>query len=403
MPPFEFGLDPIFWPLAIAIAWAIGEFIHHWIRLPRISMYALVGFVLAQTQSGFLPSLQNSTLLLLANIAFALILFELGYRINLRWLRSNPWLGATSLLESIATFYAVYFVGAWLELPLISSLVLATLMMPTSPAALMHLVNEQRSSGQVTERALHLSAFSCVSSILAFKTLLGFLSFDHSGKLLLAIGDSFVVLVVSILIGIIFGIIVPELLKRLGKERNWDSTIAFAIAVILLVVTTYILQLSSILAALTFGIITRHRRILFTPAKRNFGALGNLLTVLLFVFAAATLDWQAVKTGITIGLLLIAIRFLTKTLSVLVFAKFSGISWQKGILTGIALMPASILPPLLLLQLSTFDSSLLTYNLYNDLYAPANAAILLLSLLAPIVVQQALSYAGETRDDKQKG
>jgi hypothetical protein len=38
--------------------------------------------------------------LLLADLAFGLILFELGYRINLRWLRTNPWIGVSSLAEA---------------------------------------------------------------------------------------------------------------------------------------------------------------------------------------------------------------------------------------------------------------------------------------------------------------
>ena len=36
---------------------------------------------------------------MLADVAFGLILFELGYRINLRWLRTNPWIGVSGLVE----------------------------------------------------------------------------------------------------------------------------------------------------------------------------------------------------------------------------------------------------------------------------------------------------------------
>jgi Kef-type K+ transport system membrane component KefB len=78
------------WSFAIVLAWIAGEFGARWTGLPRISIYGLVGFVLASTQTGFLPSAEQSNILLFANIAFGLVLFEMGYRVNLRWLRSNP-------------------------------------------------------------------------------------------------------------------------------------------------------------------------------------------------------------------------------------------------------------------------------------------------------------------------
>ena len=43
------------WPLAIAIAWVLGEATHRMKSLPRISVYGLVGFGLANTQIGLLP------------------------------------------------------------------------------------------------------------------------------------------------------------------------------------------------------------------------------------------------------------------------------------------------------------------------------------------------------------
>ena len=39
------------WPLALAVAWIAGEFGHRWTGLPRISIYGLVGFILANLQT----------------------------------------------------------------------------------------------------------------------------------------------------------------------------------------------------------------------------------------------------------------------------------------------------------------------------------------------------------------
>ena len=144
------------WPLAVVLAGIAGELAHRWLALPRISIYAVVGFGLGQT--GLLPPGSNDSMLLLANVAFGLVLFEFGYRINLRWLRLNAWITATGVLEASCAFAAVYAVARASGMPLLTTLLLAALAMSTSPAVLMRVVNEQRSSGQVTERVLHIAA-----------------------------------------------------------------------------------------------------------------------------------------------------------------------------------------------------------------------------------------------------
>ncbi|TAJ81257.1 MAG: sodium:proton antiporter [Gallionellaceae bacterium] len=381
------------WPLALALAWVVGEFAHSLIRAPRISSYGIVGFLLASGQSGFLPPSNEGAIMLLANIAFGLILFELGYRINLRWLRNNPWLGVTSLVEAGTTFAAVYFVAQWFGMPLIPSLLLSSLAMATSPAAVLRVVNEQRSSGQVTERILHLSAFSCVLAVLAFKAIVGLWVFQSTGDILHALWNSLIVLLVSASLGGLFGAAVPALLTKMGNSGR-DATVAFAIAVIMLVALTHTLKLSPVPAALAFGLMARHRRIAFSQAQQNFGALGNLLTVLLFVFMASTLEWPLVKEGFWLALALMAARFMSKTAGVVVFARISGITWRKGLLTGMALTPLSAFVILLLEQ-----SRHLGIGLMDQLAALA-ATTLFLEVIGPIATQRALVFAKEVPDGK---
>lgn len=97
------------WPISLLIAWFAGELGYRWAKLPHISIYAIVGFSLASTQTGLLPSIQPPSILLLANIGFGLILFESGYRINLRWLSYNPWVAASSITEATLTFFWFIF------------------------------------------------------------------------------------------------------------------------------------------------------------------------------------------------------------------------------------------------------------------------------------------------------
>lgn len=385
---FAFSPD-VAWSFAIILAWGVGEFVARWTSLPRISIYGLVGFVLASSQSGFLPASGQSNILFFANVAFGLILFEMGYRVNLRWLRVNPWIGVTGLIEAVFTFLVVYGICTLYGVADINALLLSSLAMSTSPAGVLRVVNETRSSGQVTERILHLTAINCVLAVFAFKVIVGFAVFRTSGVFTDAVSSSLLVLFGSAMLGAMFGVGVPSVMRKLGKLAQ-DGTIAFALAVILLVAITHAAKLSPVLATMTFGLVARHYRVALNHTQRNFGALGELLTVLLFVFVVSTLEWKTVLTGSGLAFLLVLARFATKTLSVTMFAHKSGISWKKGVATGIALAPMSAFVILVLEQ-----ARYLGIEFVDELEALA-AMTFFMEIVAPIITQRALIWAKET-------
>ncbi|WP_157265508.1 cation:proton antiporter [Azohydromonas aeria] len=387
------GATELGWPLLLALAWVVGELGYRWTKLPRISLYALVGFAAAQLGGTLLPAAGDNTGMLLANISFGLILFEFGYRINLRWLRINPWLGASGVLEASLTFVAIYFLSRAWGSPVLTSLLLASLSMSTSPAAVMRVINEQRSAGQVTERLLHLTALNCVLSVFAFKVVVGFWAFDSSGNVWQAVSSSVLVLVASAALGIAFGIGMPGLLRRLGTLGR-DATVAFAVAVILLVGIAQAFKLSPLLAALAFGLVARHHRVALTQTQRNFGVLGELLAVALFTYTAMAVEWPRVVAGLGLGLALVTLRLVIKVACVTALARASGSSWRKGALTGLALTPISVFVILLLDQTRYLGIDLL------DQLAPLAAATLLLELVGPAVSQYALRRAGECRESE---
>lgn len=393
MPNLLTILTDLAWPVTICLAWLAGEFGHRFTGLPRISFYGVVGFTLAAPQIGVLPPSGAGPVLLLADVGFGLILFELGYRINLRWLRTNPWFGVAALVESLGTFIAVYFVATWFDTTDMTALLLAALAMSTSPATVIRVINEQRSSGQVTERVLHLSALNCVLAVFTFNVIVGFWIFKSSADIGDATVNSLVALALSATLGAVFGLVVPALLRQLGNFSS-NATVGFALAVILLVTVTYTIQLSPVVATLAFGLMARHRRVAFGQAQRNFGILGELLTVLLFVFAASTLDWRTVfdSAVMTLAVAVVVVRLLTKTIGVALFSELSGVSWRKGALTGLALAPVSVFVILLLEH-----ARLRGVNLAGELQAMAGVT-LLLEVLGPILIQRALIWAKESQE-----
>ena len=388
MPDLYTLLTNLAWPIALCIAWLAGEFGQRWTSLPRISFYGPIGFAMASSQLGALPSVGEGPVLALADVAFGLILFELGYRINLRWLRTNPWLAVAGVSEALASFVAVYYAAIGFGTAAMTALMLGALAVSTSPATVVRIINEQRSAGQVTERVLHLAALNCVLGVFAFNVIISAWLSHTPGDIGEASVRSLAALALSGAVGAGFGLAVPALLRALGKPTQ-DATVAFALAVVLLIAITYSVQLSPVVAALAFGLTARHSRIAFSQAQRNFGALGELLTVLLFVYAASTLDWRKIVAGGLLVLALVAARLLAKTAGVTLFAHLSGISWRKGALTGLALAPMSIFA---ILQIE--HAQLRGVHVVDELRAMA-AVTMLLEVFGPFLLQRALVWARE--------
>lgn len=382
------------WPLTLLVAWAMGEVGQRWLRIPRISIYAITGFLLASSQAGLLPPTPSERILLLANIAFGLIIFEAGYRINLRWLRANPWIAVTSVAESALSFGAVYALVRWRGMAEDPALMVAALAMATSPATVLRVITELRTSGQVTERIMHLAALNTALAVLVLKVLVGLTPTGSVGDVPEATYDTVLVLLAAVLSGLLMGAFVPALLKAVRRTTQ-DGTIAYAIAVIVLAALNHSLGLSPMLATLTFGLVSRHRRVFLTATQRGFGTLGSVLTVVLFVFAAVSLEWRQVGAGLGLGVAIVLVRQAAKIAAVGSFSFLSGISWRKGLFTGLAMAPMSAVALLVLEQSREIDLGLL------DQLAPLAAASLLMEMLGPIVVGRVLHFAQETPDTQE--
>jgi len=195
-------------------------------------------------------------------------------------------------------------------------------------------------------------------------------------------------------LGAVMGFTVPAILHRIGRPAQ-DGTMAFALGVVLLVALSRAAQVSPVLASLAFGLTARHRRVSFARTERNFGGLGELLTVLLFVFAVSRIEWDRVVDGLALGVILLLARFVVKTAAVALFSGVGGISWRKGLLTGIALAPMSVFVTLLLEQTRYVGIVLV------DELAPLAAMTLLLEVAGPIITQRALVWARETPQDQE--
>lgn len=380
-------LPVLVWPLLLLGAWLIGEWAHHRLALPRITCYALAGILAGSAQLGWLPASAEPLMALAAHIGFGLLLFEAGYRVNLRWYVHNPGLLAAGLLDAALSFVGVYLVAQWTGSPPAQAALIAALGMAASPAALVRVLHEQRAAGQISERLVHVAALNCLLAVIVFKAVLGLTVFEQSGSLAGALYTGVWATVVSAALGLLAGGLLPWLLR--SRALSGDRSLPYALAVLALVGATHVLQLSPIVAALVFGLVARHRREVFSRHARGFGPLGDLLTLALFVYLGSRLDGALALAGLGAGLALVLTRLLTSCAVMTALARWSGTTWRKGALTGLGLMPLSAFALLLLEQSRHLELDLL------DGLAPLMAALLILELLGPVCTQLALRWGGE--------
>lgn len=379
------------WPAVLLLAWLAGEIAHRGLAIPRVCAYSLAGIVYSAWGGAPHDAETRAAMSFLANFSLALFLFELGHRINLRWLVTNYWLTLTGIAESLLTFVVVRAIALAMGQSPEIAMVLGALSVATSPAALVRVVNDLRGSGQVTERALHLCAINCLISVLLMKGAIGYWQLLASGSVVSAVWNSAAILAVSVGCGILVGVPLPWLLRRLRADER-GVTIVFALAVMLVTLLTQGVNVSPLLAALTLGVLMRRKRLVLTPAQRNFGVLGELLTLFLFVFVAGMATWPTTAAGLALAVLLSLGRIAAKMSATSAFAHVSGTSTRKGALTGLALAPLSTFA-LLLLEYSRTAG----FGLADSALSAIAGMVIVMEFVGPVFAQWALVLAGEAQ------
>jgi Kef-type K+ transport system membrane component KefB len=195
-------------------------------------------------------------------------------------------------------------------------------------------------------------------------------------------------------VGAVFGVIAPVLNRMASTAQNsvQTTTVTFALCVLLLTGLAQTLQLSPLLAALAFGAVARERRVMLSHAQRNFGALGDVLTVFLFVFIGSLLSWEGLLGSLLLGAVVMTVRSSVHVLVNAGVARISGTTFRKGALTGLSLMPMSAFALLLLEESRRYG-----FDLGRESLPVIVGLLVMQDVIGPWVTQRALLWAGEAQ------
>ena len=373
--------------LLALLAALVGEVVWRTLRWPRMLGYTLVGTVLALASRG--ATGHEPALRLAIDGALALLLFEAGARLNLRWLARNPWLLATSLFEAALAGVAVWSMLRSLAIAPEVAAPLAIIAAGVSPAVLQRVVGELHAAGQVTERLLTLAALNTLYAVLAMKLFSAGLLLSDPGTWLEALSPVLFSFFGSILVGAALGEGLALIARRFDLRED-NAMVLLLAAVLLALVIAKTLQLSALLVPLLAGIWLRNRSERPWVWPRHFGSAGGVLVLVLFVAVASA--WRLDTVGATIGIAaaLVLARAVAKALAVLLLARPSGLGLGQALCLGAALLPMSATAWVLALDFSARHPAA-----GAQLMPVLLSCLALLELTAPLVVMASLRAAGE--------
>ena len=378
------GIPTVQWSVLLAVAAVAGHLVQRYTGLPKVIGYSVVGMLAGLGGfPGAVWPLQGIALFLL-ELGVAVVLFEAGSRIPLRWFRHNPMVLVQSVLEAGLTWFAVHWVLVWVGVPV------ALVAMAASPAVLSRVVMDTRASGPVTERALTLTTLSTLYALSLGAAHAGMMGQSERG-----FADSLypvaVVLGISIAVGALLALALRMALRVMNPTSENTSILLLAL-IAAAAATAAPLGGSAPLAALLGGMLLKQLNPRPWSWPRQLGTASTLLTMLMFVLVstvAAQADWSVPVTGAVLAV--IGARALAKVVGVALANPGSGASWKQAFWTGCAMSPMSSVA---LLIASQFMAS--SPALGPQISRIALPTILLMEVLGAAIATFALYRAGES-------
>lgn len=377
----------------LLVAGMLGGEVARRLRLPRVVGYVLVGFAVAPLAAAMNigPLLREARIFV--DIALGLVLFDLGRRMDLGWLRRDWTLAAAGFGESILTFVAVFSVLAWLDFSPVQSGLAAAIAMATSPAVVLLVAQDLRAEGQVTERALTLVALNSLLASVIVTMLLAMVHYEMRLDLETAVLHPLYLFAGSLALGGAMATVARLLARLVERSPELHFTLVAGM-VVAAVGFAQMGRLSVILALLAFGLFSRNYSGRHDLMAVDLGRASRLFYVVLFVITGASLPLTAFATAGWLAIAFVLARALAKLAGVMIFASMGGLRVRQALALGATLMPMSALALLL-----HHDVARLYPEFGQLLGAVLLAAFIIMELAGPLAVQWGLRFAGEAMPD----
>ncbi len=380
-------------PLAVTagaffFALLLAELVVRFTKLPRVAALSLAGVAIGILRNNFdfahLMPLPSALLEALAMV----LLFEVGQRVPLAWIRSNPWILLASVGESVLAFALISSVLVFgFSFSYLDASLVAVICMTSSPIVVMSVSKEFGARGQVSERALLFSTLSSVYAVLI-------VHFSVSGYLTTTNAHLDIALqpLLQLFGAFLMGTAAAAALRLFAAVTRAQSallTIGILCGCMGIYAAAPSFGLSPILSALFFGLVLRstdrsHRLLAYQTSET-----GVVISLAYFIILGASLAFPDSWDLAAVVAAVIVARLVAKLAGNAVCAIPAALSPLKGTMLGVALAPLSSLALVLADALGNQDA--LTHAAIVS-----TCVISVMAIIGPVLTEIALRWARES-------
>jgi Kef-type K+ transport system membrane component KefB len=359
--------------------------------VPAITGYVLTGLLIGPAGFNLVNAGTLNAIGPLVDLALGLVLFELGRRVDYKWLLREKRLLTTGIVVSLCTFVALFWVLTALGIGKEVAGMVAAMGMATSPAVALNVVREVKAEGQVTERMLNIAVIGNLLAFVGLSMGLSALHLEYQAGWSKYLLHPLYLLLGSALLGWLASRLLIWIGHWLGRDTQAQLVVVFALIAATVGAAT-MLDLSALIAMLAFGIASRSEDHRYAVVEPDFSQLSSLLYVMLFVFAGARLEPSYLRNFALVVLAFIAVRTLVTTALTTLLSHSNGISMRKGALLGVSLVPLSGFKVILVQHAAVFYP-----EFGSQMSALIVAILVILEVVGPICTRFALVVAGEAK------
>lgn len=360
-------------------------------KLPSVTGYLLAGFILGPSVMNLITPEINHSMTLVTEFAIGLLSVSVGMELHRHVLKNN---GRTLLTISIGNTMislilvtlATYFIG----LSFSQAIILGVVSLTVSPAGVMEIVKERKTSGPMTRTLLNLVALDNLISITLFGLVLSLVqasmqpTFVYTDVIISIVRD----IGLGLLIGAFTGFVFAYFLE---KQLLQDKLLVIIISVIMVNNgLAELFNLSPVLMCIFTGIAITNLTNNRVRVASTFERINLPVNVMFLTLSGAHIEIGIIyKVGL-IGLAYILARLIGRAGGAYLFAQMTDLDKKAKQNIGLGLVPqAGIAIGLVTIAEQTLPS------MAGTLSGVLLTGVIFFEVIGPLIVETGLSRAGE--------
>lgn len=362
-------------------------------KLPNVSGYLIAGLLIGPSFVNIVSAEDTNAFSVISEYALAVIAFSIGSEFIIKDMRKlGKSIAIITLAEVVGAVLVVFSVMYFIfNQPFAFSIVIASMSAATAPAATLLVIKQFKAHGPLTKTILPVVALDDVFGIIIFGVAISVarMSEGHTKLSLLSmLTGPAIEIGGSILLGLFFGLILVEIVKR--TKDSEDMQIINLAAIGLAAGLSMYLGLSPLLTNIVMGTVIVNRKKNPQKVFQSVNKFVPSVYVLFFTMAGASLNTGILMSVGAMGVCYVLARAAGKYLGAFIGAKMVHSDKAVANYLGLALLPQggiSIgLSVIVRQQLPEYATGITTIIMFS---------ILIYEVMGPVFAKIALQKAGE--------